>query len=289
MEELPNKIELNKERDFGEFLTAGFKLLTQEWKTLVSLFLKLFLPIMIIIIMFYLAFVYIKTDYYTNPIYLTFGDNIIYMILNFIGVLISYAYLKNYYFNNKVTDLSIIKENLRQLFVPYFMLSIFYGIIVMVGFVLLIIPGIYLAITFSLYMQIKTFDEESELFTFMQSNELIKGNWWFTVGILVILFIVTASISQFISIPFALIQVASAFTNPYGEEIGQLPLLVNVLKILVLNSVVFFINFLYIAVMSCYYFSLKEKKTRGSLINRIAAINQEQANNTNIIDMKENE
>ncbi len=289
MEELNNKIELNKERDFGELLTAGFKLLTQEWKILWSVYLKLFLPFMIILIMFYLAFIYLKTNDYTNPIYHTLGENIVYMILNFIGVLISFAYLKNYYFNNKVIDLSTIKDNLRQLFVPYLILSIFYGIMLMVGIVLLIIPGIYVAVAFSLYMQIKTFDEETELFTFMQSNDLIKGYWWFTVGIMLILLIVTSSISQFISIPFAVFEVTSTLTNRYSNELSELPLVVNVIKILLINSVVFFINFLYIAVMSCYYFSLKEKKTRGSLIDRIASISQDQAYNTNKIEMKDNE
>ncbi|MFQ5975179.1 MAG: hypothetical protein ACE5J5_02530 [Candidatus Hydrothermarchaeales archaeon] len=66
------------------------------------------------------------------------------------------------------------KEGLRLL-IPYTILSVAYGISVAVGLIILIIPGILLAVWLSLFEYVMVFEEKRYLKAFTRSKELVEG------------------------------------------------------------------------------------------------------------------
>jgi hypothetical protein len=59
-----------------------------------------------------------------------------------------------------------------------FTCSILYGLLVIVGFILLIIPGIYFSIKYVLYKYVIV-DQDLGIFdSFSEAGSLAKGNWW---------------------------------------------------------------------------------------------------------------
>jgi hypothetical protein len=74
--------------------------------------------------------------------------------------------------------------------VPLLISSLLVGIMVIVGSLLLIVPGIYLAIRFSYYLYAGMIEEEGIFGSLRRSWEVTAGNWWRTLGLLIIIALV---------------------------------------------------------------------------------------------------
>ncbi|MBI4369262.1 MAG: hypothetical protein HY547_03420 [Elusimicrobia bacterium] len=77
---------------------------------------------------------------------------------------------------------------------PLALVNIFYGVLVLIGFVLLFIPGIWLAVKYSFAPLLLVVEDGATAFTaFGRSNDLVKGHWWavflrlLAVGVVVML------------------------------------------------------------------------------------------------------
>jgi len=68
----------------------------------------------------------------------------------------------------------------------YFLAGLLYGILVMIGFVLLIIPGVLFAIWYGFIYLGVVFDELGVMASLKNSKELVKGHWWAVMGRLVL-------------------------------------------------------------------------------------------------------
>ena len=70
--------------------------------------------------------------------------------------------------------------------VPVFLASVVYGIVVMIGMLLLILPGIYICVALSLYYYVIVIENLGPIEGLKRSFRLIKGHWWRTFLILFI-------------------------------------------------------------------------------------------------------
>lgn len=73
--------------------------------------------------------------------------------------------------------------------------SILYGIIVGIGFLILIIPGIYLVVRFLFVPEAIVLERTGIWGAFSRSSQLVKGSWWRVFGIALLVFIITAVLS----------------------------------------------------------------------------------------------
>jgi len=88
-------------------------------------------------------------------------------------------------------------------------LSLFFGCLLMffvcsIGFILLIIPGIYLATLGSFILQVILIEGKGPGGAMMRSRELVKGYWWRTFGILILLNILISVLASVAALPLAL-------------------------------------------------------------------------------------
>jgi len=77
-----------------------------------------------------------------------------------------------------------------EFFWPYLWLSILVGLVTLVGFILLIIPGIVLAVFYSLAMYVLICENIRGWAAAKKSMNLIKNYWWAALGRFIVLLIV---------------------------------------------------------------------------------------------------
>ncbi len=100
-------------------------------------------------------------------------------------------------------------------------LMILIGLVSGIGFMLFILPGIYLAVTLSLAFPILVFEDLGIGKSFGKSFKLIKGKWWSTFGLLLTTGIIASIISYVFSIPFYIGFLGDTFTSMDPSSTGD--------------------------------------------------------------------
>jgi hypothetical protein len=80
-------------------------------------------------------------------------------------------------------------------FMFYFLISLVVGILVLVGFILLLIPGIYALIVLSLVPVVFVLEDKHSFDAIVRSRELVKGYFWPVLGRMAVLLLIAILIS----------------------------------------------------------------------------------------------
>lgn len=89
------------------------------------------------------------------------------------------------------------------------------GVLVAIGFVLLIVPGLILLTIFSVVAPIVVLERKGTFDAMSRSRELVKGNGWQVFGVIIVVFLVTIVLSS-------LIAGIGAAGGTAGRVIGQI-------------------------------------------------------------------
>jgi hypothetical protein len=100
-------------------------------------------------------------------------------------------------------------------------LSILMSLGVTLGFVLCLVPGIWLAVAWSLAFVALVAEDLSGTRALRRSFNLVRGRWWATFGVLLIAFVLNAVVDQIVSIPFAIVSFVSE-DSVVGFSVGAL-------------------------------------------------------------------
>jgi hypothetical protein len=120
-------------------------------------------------------------------------------------------------------DLSLrdcIATGLRRLF-PVIVASILYGLAMLGGFILFIIPGLILWLTLAFYALCIVLEGDGILESLKHSHRLVWGNWWRTAIIGTVVLIVYYVISLAIEIPFLVLSQVMIDPEAGGPEIVE--------------------------------------------------------------------
>lgn len=88
---------------------------------------------------------------------------------------------------------------------PVFAASIIYTILMCIGFVFCLIPGIIIFVYLYFYMYAYIVEDTGVVESLQRSYELVKGNWWVTLGYLIVFGIISFILSLIFAIPTLLI------------------------------------------------------------------------------------
>ena len=83
-------------------------------------------------------------------------------------------------------------------------LSILMGLGLTLGFVLCIVPGVWLAVAWSLAFVALVAEDLGATAALRRSYSLVRGRFWPTFGVLLIAFVINTVVDQIVSIPFAI-------------------------------------------------------------------------------------
>ncbi|MBG8555378.1 hypothetical protein [Hymenobacter guriensis] len=101
-------------------------------------------------------------------------------------------------------------QQVKSYLLPMLAASFIIGIIVGLGMLLFVIPGIYLAVGLSLTWTILVMEDRGITESFSRSLHLVKGKWWSTLGLLVIMYLIVLILSAIFGIPNTLLVTSKA-------------------------------------------------------------------------------
>lgn len=210
------KIKLYETRDFSGNFDTTLNFIKQNYGAILK-------PLLIVIPVILLA-VYIQPDIsdiqvdYSNP-WATYGELftfkfflsvfLVWLSL-FIVMLYTTCYMAEYAksADGKVNTANVWPKVFASI-LPVFAASIIYFILVIIGSILCLIPGIIVFIYLYFYMYVYIVEDRGVVDSLQRSYELVKGNWWVTLGYLFVFGIISILLSLIFSIPTLFVTIGS--------------------------------------------------------------------------------
>ncbi len=287
-----SNINFKQERDFGDLFNATFSFISQEFKRLATAILYFVFPFFIVsaiamtiysVKMQEMSQAMMQGDK-SDPfaIFSILGSMMGYvaatMLISFVATSVLmctvFGYIKLYIQKGpEGFTINDVWLEVTRYFWKALIATIIVGIVVLVGVICCVIPGIYLGVALFIVFPIMIFEEKNFGTSFSRSMKLINTNWWLTFGILIVTGIIIYVLAIFVSIPSVILGFKSLFAN---IKQNQMPVIDFSIGFYILSAITNLINNLFIViplVMSAFvYYSFVEKVEKPSLMDKIGQI-----------------
>ncbi|WP_231425716.1 MULTISPECIES: hypothetical protein [Pedobacter] len=274
------KIEFKKRRDFGQVINDTFTFMRQNFKPLLKTyftFCGLFvLASMSSMLVYQYKMVNIINTVGNGRSSRGLGLGNIYGLEYFLSLLFSLAT----YASMTVAILSFIalyvqKGNqapsteevwgyFKYYFFRIFGSSIVLILMVFVGLVFCLVPGLYLFPFVAMMFPIMVIENGTLGYSFSRSFQMIKDNFWVTFGTLIIVWIIVYACMSMVVLPTTLFSMIGMFTSKNPQMSLSLSMATTVLQ-----SLCQVFTIIPIITISLSYFSLLEQKENTGLMERI--------------------
>ena len=260
---MKENIELARSREFGDIISDTFALFRQNFKPLSKAYF-------VICGLFILTNIVISAVVNNNheDSSLDSLSGLVELLFTFINytalILTTQAYYVLYKEKaNQPPDVLEVWGYFRYYFFRVIGSQFLLGILVVVGGFLCFLPGIYLAVVFSLVTPIMINENGNLQYSFNKAFKIIKGNWWFTFGVILLISIIVIMLFLVIFVlPFIFYGSANWLSGK------GLRTFAGILQSVVVNLGQVLWILPYTAMMLVYY-ALTEEKEGTSLIDRI--------------------
>lgn len=268
------RINLQEVRNFSDSFTATFVFVKQEFKSLITGFAVIMLPL-IFVDLFLKSFT--MQGMITNPLGSSkTGSDILSLVVNYFSTLVLVfwlgvfviSFLRVYtdkfkvYSEERITVKEVWRVMSKHLG-KAFIVGVVYLLAVSVGTVMLIIPGIYVSVIliFSIYYLILR--DNTITGSLGNSADLVKGQWWSLFGFIFILNLIISMLSYVFTIPYLVITLKSVFTR---EPMG---IYESTFGMLLANLGQYFLYIFTFVGIGVRFFSLLERQEHTLLLNKI--------------------
>lgn len=281
-------IELRRVRDFGQVINDSFTFLKENFK---PLFKSLFIICGFFLVLGTIttAFTFLKmSSMYSGRFQNIQGGQYDYLISFFISAvsliaaqacihLVTLCYISVYLQKGNVQPtFAEVWGYFKYYFFRVFGSSILIAIMFVVGFVLCIIPGIYVLPIFYLIIPIMVIENSSFSYAFNKAFRIIRENWWTTFGVIFVMGMIVGVANSFAQYPITIISVSSRLVSLKGITTPLIIFFSALRNILMLGYAL-----PGIAICLCY-FSLAEQKDGLGLLERIEKFGTGAADNSNL-------
>lgn len=268
------RINLQEVRNFSDSFTATFVFVKQEFKSLITGFAVIMLPLI-----FADLFVkgYTMRSLITDPLGSSkTGSDILSLVVNYFSTLVLVfwlgvfviSFLRVYtdkfkvYSEERITVKEVWRVMSKHLG-KAFIVGVVYLLAVSVGTVMLIIPGIYVSVIliFSIYYLILR--DNTITGSLGDSADLVKGQWWSLFGFIFILNLIISMLSYVFTIPYLVITLKSVFTR---EPMG---IYESTFGMLLANLGQYFLYIFTFVGIGVRFFSSLERQEHTLLLNKI--------------------
>jgi len=289
-------IEFKRERDLGMMITDAFKFLRQEWKPFFTTIIKISLAPILLAIASIIFFSYSFSDFFTNImstnsyggyeestsnlgfLFLAIAAYLLFYLIAYVMVTASAMYyVKSYIDNQGKIDFEYVKRMTLLKFWSFAGLYFVSGIIVGVGALFCGLPGIYFGVVLSISACILVFFEKGAMDAISDAFNFIKGHWWETFGILIVIFLIVAVLNYITQIPATIYQLIQMGTSSFGS--GDPTVIFDIFKdpiylgLLVLSEgFKFLIGTITLLVTIFIFFDINEQKNNTGAIDKINTI-----------------
>jgi hypothetical protein len=222
---MPN-LELKKAREFGEIINDTFLFIRQNFRPLLKVFVYLcgffILAGMIAGIMHELEAKTIVQSKAGGSVWETTAAQLftfnyllvaIFSMCSSVAILVStFSFIALYIQKGNVAP---TPDEVWGYFKYYYFRAFFSNfagmLLVTLGFVFCIIPGIYLFPAMSLLVSIMVLENTNFQYAFNRSFKLLKNQWWATAGAMFIIWVIAYACMTFASVPAMVLTMAGTF------------------------------------------------------------------------------
>lgn len=277
--EHPQSFRFQQARNISETLNATFAFIRQEFKPLGKAILYMVGPF-VLITSYFSAFYFnglfqaamqsdgpegifhmLQSPYYWITVALQMLGYIVNMLVVTYYV---HLYIQN---DSKTPSVNLVWISAINDLPRIFMYLVVMYLVIFVGTLAFIIPGLYLSIGLSLFIIIAIHEKPDMINSMLRSLKLIKGYWWFTLGIIILASLLAYLLQMLVQIPFALMGVAAGL-NMEGAPTAETMMNASSIMAIVLNLGTLFYAILFVA-QNVHYFSQLEKKDASGLQKQI--------------------
>lgn len=277
------KINLSEKRTLSDELTVTFQFIKQEFKSLITSFSVIVLPLIVVGLFLQGAFL---RDILRGIDGNAFADSdsgwitlLVNYLLNVITLvwlqLFALSYLRLY--SDKYSRQEEMKipwgellKTMGRYSGSFCVLGIVYLLFVLVGFLFFLIPGIYVSVVFvfsSYFLVVRN----GKLFSVLSdSADLCRGKWWGTFGYILLCSLIVSMLSSVFKLPYWGI-FFEAYLTERTPGLFELTL-VNVIATVgqYLMNIVFFVG------IGVRFFSRLEAREHRTLLDKIGQIGSEE-------------
>ena len=284
-------LNFKKQRELGSILTDIFKFIRLNWKLLFGMILKIAGPALLIMLGGYIYYMQsfvgglgmletvgsmqnFSTNMVLSFLVLIIAGIVYYALLN--GVVLHF--IKSYVKNGGVVIKEEVTNGVKNDFWKLISTGFLMGIIVLVGFMFCIIPGIYLGVVLSTAYAVVVFEGKEVSDTIGYCFNLIKDEWWITFATFLVVFLLYYFVMIIFQVPQYIYIFIKALTM--SQEISADPSSMFDWVYIALTSIgMVFQYLLYSIIVICaafVYFNLNEKKHFTGTMETIDSIGKQQ-------------
>ncbi|MBN2596134.1 glycerophosphoryl diester phosphodiesterase membrane domain-containing protein [Labilibaculum sp.] len=278
-----NKLQLEKNRDFGELFNDTFLFIKYNFKNLLKGIIYFVIPFTL------LQGIALGVIQYETLSSLSFGDKINVFssgsvltatMFSYLFMLLAYSFAMAFVFqymklykssDSEIVDLKQVWNAMLGVTPKIFLTIISIGIISGIGFVLLVVPGIYLMICFSLVIPIIIFEGDSIGEALNNCFALIKNNWWRTFVFLIVIAMLAACLQFVFQLPMLIYQTIATF-HVVQEGAMQSNQSIMILFSIIQTAGASLMQLIPITGIGIMYFSLVEQKQNPALLKELESV-----------------
>ncbi|NMG57159.1 hypothetical protein E1H12_01150 [Geitlerinema sp. P-1104] len=231
----------NPQLEIGDYFDIGWSIFKDNLSNFLVLVLVIDIPIAILQLLSPTPEDPSQIDVAASPVVLVVG--IVSIVLSLVGVLSAFILTESAVLNRPIEMSAIIQQGFSR-FLPSLLVIIVGGILTLIGFLLLIVPGIYLGNLFYF-----SFDAVAlrgcGLDGLSYSRNLVKGQWWKIFGRAFLLSF--AFLILFLILAFGL-----GFASIVVSAIPLLPELMELASAFVLGLV----SYLFLAILTVFFLNV---------------------------------
>lgn len=176
-----------------------------------------------------------------------------------------YAYLRLYIAGNDNPTSGEVWNLASERFGNVLLSMFVVGVALILAFVALILPGIWLAVSLSVFFAVMLLEDETIGGAFTRSIRLVNTSWWNTFGLIVVVVIVLIIFSMAVTLPFTIAGLFLTAVQGGPDGIQWFTILSNTIS----QLAAFVMNGFMVVLTTLLYYSLREKREGISLVSRV--------------------
>ena len=279
-------IRFKKQREIGEVLSDTFKFIRLEYKGLFHALLRnAGVPFLFLLAATgYYSAVSTNVNFFSGAgLSLMGGDILIAFGFLIVTTLLYYGfmfgtvlnYIKSYITHSGSVDQDAVALGVKDKLGGLVLLALILVVMLIVGIMLCVIPGIYLYVTLSTVYAIMVFEDRDSIDAVSQSFNLIKGEWWVTFATLIVVNILVYVVSLVFQLPLIIYAVIKTFTHSQQVSGGDMSSMfdwVYVTLNIISSGISYLINMVVVIATAFIYYNLNERKNQTGTLEQIDTI-----------------
>jgi len=256
-------IELNRFREFGDIISDTFAFVKQNFKSLLKSY---FVIGGLLLVTDILISAWVNTNRGDAGLNTLAGlGELFFDFVNHVVLTVTVlSYLAVYKEKgNQPPEIVEVWGYFKYYFFRVLLMQVLLAIFVGLGCLICFLPGLYLAVVFSLVSPVMVMENGSIRYSFDRAFKIIKENWWLTFGAILLIVMVTVMIMLILMLPAMIIYGGSQWLM--GQNLDTFAgvlqsIMINLCQLLCIIPII---------TITLVYYSLTEEKEGNSLIDRI--------------------